>query len=608
MAENSKLTGIELNGVLYTLGKSVYEELELSLVRFAELLGRDFYCPTLTEAPTASTLMYVDTDGEEQTFQIGQPCRWQEDGGWRLALLKDNAGGAATWYVLPTKLSELPNDAGFLTQHQDISHLATKTEVNNKVDKISGKGLSTEDFTTALKDKLNGLNNYDDASITAAVNKLRTDLDTLVSGDTTTAIKSFNDIIAFLDGITDSEDLDSIIASIEQQIAGKMDNVNLASVATSGSYNDLKDKPSLDSINGVLSIEKGGTGAVTAEDVRSNLSVYSKEEVDNLLLDNGIELPSGYTQVEYIESTGSQYIDTGFIPNQDTRLVMEAQFREIPTNYAAVFGSRNGDALGFWLYYRPAQSMFAYRYGNSSTNFFVNADPLQRNHFDANKNVMTIGGNSVTATAETFEGSSPIYLFAVNATGSVGYTSSLTLYSCKIYDNGTIVRNFIPCINPSGKAGLYDVLNGIFYENKGNNDFLTGSAVLKDVTPVEKGGTGAVNAEDARRNLGITPTNIGAPTIEEMNTVVSRKQDKSIKFTNLSADTWVSDSTYPEFPWRCDVTCEGVTGDMYADVVFGLSQSMSGNYAPLCETKSNVVSIWSNENISITIPTILITR
>lgn len=101
MAENSKLTGIELNGVLYTIGKSVYEELELSLVRFAELLGRDFYCPTLTEAPTASTLMYVDTDGEEQTFQIGQPCRWQEDGGWRLALLKDNAGGVATWYVLP---------------------------------------------------------------------------------------------------------------------------------------------------------------------------------------------------------------------------------------------------------------------------------------------------------------------------------------------------------------------------------------------------------------------------------------------------------------------------------------------------------------------------
>lgn len=36
---------------------------------------------------------------------------------------------------------------------------------NNKVDKIEGKSLSTEDFTTELKTKLEGLNNYDDTDI-----------------------------------------------------------------------------------------------------------------------------------------------------------------------------------------------------------------------------------------------------------------------------------------------------------------------------------------------------------------------------------------------------------------------------------------------------------
>jgi hypothetical protein len=92
---------------------------------------------------------------------------------------------------------------------------------NNKVDKVDGKQLSTEDFTTALKNKLSGLNNYDDTEIQEAVSKLRTDLDTLVSGDTTTAIKTFNEVIAFLDGLEDTEDLANIIASIEQQIAAK---------------------------------------------------------------------------------------------------------------------------------------------------------------------------------------------------------------------------------------------------------------------------------------------------------------------------------------------------------------------------------------------------
>lgn len=117
--------------------------------------------------------------------------------------------------------------------------------IPNKVDKVSGKGLSAEDFTSALKTKLEGLSNYDDTQIQAAVTLLRNDLDKLVSGDTTTAIKTFNEIIAFLDGVDDTQSLSGIIASIEQQIAGKMDKVTLAAVATSGSYNDLKDQPTI---------------------------------------------------------------------------------------------------------------------------------------------------------------------------------------------------------------------------------------------------------------------------------------------------------------------------------------------------------------------------
>lgn len=120
-------------------------------------------------------------------------------------------------------------------------------EIGNKVDKVEGKQLSTEDFTTILKQKLDGLSNYDDTTISQAVEKLRTDLDALVSGDTTTAIKTFNEVIAFLDGISDTEDLSGIIASIEQQIAGKMDSVTLAKVATSGSYDDLTNKPTIPS-------------------------------------------------------------------------------------------------------------------------------------------------------------------------------------------------------------------------------------------------------------------------------------------------------------------------------------------------------------------------
>lgn len=65
---------------------------------------------------------------------------------------------------VPTKTSQLTNDSNYLTDHQDISGLATKEELNSKVDKELGKQLSTENYSTAEKEKLANIaenaNNY----------------------------------------------------------------------------------------------------------------------------------------------------------------------------------------------------------------------------------------------------------------------------------------------------------------------------------------------------------------------------------------------------------------------------------------------------------------
>jgi hypothetical protein len=125
-----------------------------------------------------------------------------------------------TQKAIPTKLSQLENDKQFVSG-EEATAFATKEELANKVDKDGNKKLSTEDFTTELKNKLASLENYDDANINAALAKLRSDLDAIVSGDTSSAIETFNEIIAFLSGIEDSNNLNSIIASIQQEIAKK---------------------------------------------------------------------------------------------------------------------------------------------------------------------------------------------------------------------------------------------------------------------------------------------------------------------------------------------------------------------------------------------------
>ena len=157
---------------------------------------------------------------------------------------------SAKGYVTVSQLDSKVNISDLSTvatsgDYNDLLNTPSIPDISGKVDKVTGKGLSTEDFTTVLKEKLQSLTNYDDTSLTTTITNIRNDLDTLVGGNTSTAIDTFNEIIAFLDGIEDSQDLESIIASIELQIASKMDKVTLATVATTGSYNDLSNKPTI---------------------------------------------------------------------------------------------------------------------------------------------------------------------------------------------------------------------------------------------------------------------------------------------------------------------------------------------------------------------------
>lgn len=81
---------------------------------------------------------------------------------------------------------------------------------------------------------------------------------------------------------------------------------------------------------------------------------------------------------------------------------------------------------------------------------------------------------------------------------------------------------------------------------------------------------------------------------------------KFLSFTNVTASNWVSDSTYTGYNYKCVLTCNGVTSSDYAQVIFGPDQANSGNYASVCLTGTNNVTIYSKVDTSIVIPTIAI--
>ena len=207
----------------------------------------------------------------------------------------NQASAATINVVVPEKVSDLVNDANYINQHQDISHLAEKeavaSDLNTKVDKVEGMGLSANNFTDELKSKLESLENYNDNTVQTSISGLQDQINALVGTNANEAIESFNEIIAFLAGIEDTETLDGIIAGINEEIAKKANTSSLAGVATSGSYNDLSDKPFIPVVNnGVLTIQKNGVTIDTfSADASANKTIniqLTKSDVGLSNVDN----------------------------------------------------------------------------------------------------------------------------------------------------------------------------------------------------------------------------------------------------------------------------------------------------------------------------------
>lgn len=85
-------------------------------------------------------------------------------------------------------------------------------------------------------------------------------------------------------------------------------------------------------------------------------------------------------------------------------------------------------------------------------------------------------------------------------------------------------------------------------------------------------------------------------------------QYKPLIFASVSASAWVADDTYAEYPYRCDLACEGVDASHYSEVTFAMPEALSGNYAPVCRTGDGIVTIYSTLASQITVPVVTVTK
>ena len=184
------------------------------------------------------------------------------------------------------------------------------------------------------------------------------------------------------------------------------------------------------------------------------------------------------TPIEYIQSSGTQYIDSNFIPKATTRTIMKAE----PTAWSAwsaFFGTRNESSpTASQAYIAAIPTATSYRsdyFGSSLT--AKTSTVIQITNIDKNKNICSFNNIMITNTSSTVNTTANMFLLALNDVGTAKYFLSAKLYSCQIYDGNTLVRDFIPVKTTANIYGLWDKVNKVFYKNAGTGTFTGGPAV-----------------------------------------------------------------------------------------------------------------------------------
>ena len=200
-------------------------------------------------------------------------------------------------------------------------------------------------------------------------------------------------------------------------------------------------------------------------------------------------VPTGYTQLEYIESTGTQYIQTGISAPNGFRISCE-----IMNNlgaYSTICSARptNANVDNNGLYWEGSSQIGVgaggwATGGSRVTNkkYQVDASTIVGNLFFKLDDVSQSFSFNPSYPQTNQRSGNLLTLFAtINMEGEVKGFSQDTLYAAKIYtsiDDSELVGDFIPCKRTSDNAiGLYDLVSNSFFENAGTGTFIAGSVI-----------------------------------------------------------------------------------------------------------------------------------
>ena len=203
------------------------------------------------------------------------------------------------------------------------------------------------------------------------------------------------------------------------------------------------------------------------------------------------ELPSGYKKVEYLKNTGTQYIDTKFIPSKDSKLEIELKFEgdfkasdtntaffgvsDAESKFSMNFGGASSqyDTLFCWC---EARSKDSYKIYSLSINGEIRTN---KNKIIFSSGKVTYANRSADMATKISDNIDSLIIFGARYMSKIYSFNAyyMYLYSCKLYSGDILLRDLIPCLDSDNKPCMYDTVSKKTFYNNGTGEFLYGNVI-----------------------------------------------------------------------------------------------------------------------------------
>jgi hypothetical protein len=296
--------------------------------------------------------------------------------------------------------------------------------------------------------------------------------------------------------------------------------------------------------------------------------------------------------IDYIESDGNQYIDTGLIGNFNTKAEVKFATNSVSA-YPAVFGAReaaNSKAFNVW-----GKMSSGYIGANISNKGGISSSvvpsvgteytvSLSNNQLVVNDNIKTFTGVIDFTTPTT------MLLFDINGGGthtSTGSNRPLNgrVYYLKVWEGDTLIQHLRPCLHPETfEACMYDTVTKQYFYNKGTGSFIPAP---RFVEYIESTGTQWIN-------IGIEATSITRFVVKGTCDTNAHLNTQLLGTNNNSATTFFGARYLPatgKKSWYC-VNAEGVSigNPTNLSIIDCTIESRTSQYGTLTDLIDNTIS------------------